>query len=78
MTEAKASYHRILRSTSIIGGASFINIAIGVLRTKVLAVLLGPAGVGLTRLVLGNNAPCLRRRAGCVVTAVGSGRVCAG
>jgi PST family polysaccharide transporter len=53
MTEAKASYHRILRSTSIIGGASFINIAIGVLRTKVLAVLLGPAGVGLASLYAG-------------------------
>ena len=53
MTEAKASYHRILRSTSIIGGASFINIVIGVLRTKVLAVLLGPAGVGLASLYSG-------------------------
>ena len=53
MTEAKASYHRILRSTSIIGGASFINIAIGVLRTKILAVLLGPAGVGLASLYTG-------------------------
>lgn len=53
MTEAKASYHRILRSTSIIGGASFINIAIGVLRTKVLAVLLGPTGVGLASLYTG-------------------------
>jgi PST family polysaccharide transporter len=53
MTEAKASYHRILKSTSIIGGASFINIAIGVLRTKVLAVLLGPAGVGLASLYTG-------------------------
>jgi len=53
MTEAKASYHRILRSTSIIGGASFINIAVGVLRTKVLAVLLGPAGVGLASLYTG-------------------------
>jgi PST family polysaccharide transporter len=53
MTEAKASYHRILRSTSIIGGASFINIAIGVLRTKVLAVLLGPVGVGLASLYTG-------------------------
>jgi PST family polysaccharide transporter len=42
-----------LRSTSIIGGASFINIAIGVLRTKVLAVLLGPAGVGLASLYTG-------------------------
>ena len=53
MTEAKASYHRILRSTSIIGGASFVNIAIGVLRNKVLAVLLGPAGVGLASLYSG-------------------------
>jgi PST family polysaccharide transporter len=53
MTEAKASYHRILKSTSIIGGASFINIAIGVLRSKVLAVLLGPAGVGLASLYTG-------------------------
>jgi PST family polysaccharide transporter len=50
MIEAKASYHRILKSTSIIGGASFINIVIGVLRTKVLAVLLGPVGVGLASL----------------------------
>ena len=40
MTEAKASYRRILSSSSIIGGASFANIAIGVLRTKVLALLL--------------------------------------
>jgi O-antigen/teichoic acid export membrane protein len=53
MTEAKASYRRILKSSSIIGGASFINILIGILRTKVLAVLLGPAGVGLTSLYNG-------------------------
>ncbi len=53
MTEAKGSYRRILRSSSIIGGASFINIAIGLLRTKVLAILLGPVGVGLTSLYTG-------------------------
>ena len=53
MTDSVASYHRILKSTSIIGGASFINIAIGVLRTKVLAVLLGPTGVGLASLYTG-------------------------
>lgn len=53
MTDGKASYHQILKSTSIIGGASFANIAIGILRTKVLAVLLGPAGVGLTSLYTG-------------------------
>ncbi len=50
MTEQAASYRRILRSSSIIGGASVINIVIGLVRTKVLAVLLGPAGVGLVGL----------------------------
>lgn len=53
MNDSQASYNRILKSTSIIGGASFINIAIAVLRTKVLAVLLGPAGVGLASLYTG-------------------------
>jgi O-antigen/teichoic acid export membrane protein len=53
MTEEKASYRRILKSTSIIGGSSFINIAVGMSRTKVLAVLLGPAGVGLASLYIG-------------------------
>ena len=53
MTEANASYRRILRSSSILGGAWFINIAIGLLRTKVMAVLLGPVGVGLTSLYSG-------------------------
>lgn len=50
MTEQAASYRRILRSSSIIGGASVINILIGLVRTKVLAVLLGPAGMGLVGL----------------------------
>nr|WP_255529317.1 O-antigen translocase [Luteimonas sp. MC1572] len=36
-----------MRSSSIIGGASVINILIGLLRTKVAAVVLGPAGIGL-------------------------------
>ena len=45
------SYRQILRSTSIIGGASVINIAVGLLRIKVAAVLLGPAGVGLIGLL---------------------------
>ena len=53
MTETTASYRRILKGTSIIGGASFINLAIGVIRTKVLAVLLGPTGVGLASLYTG-------------------------
>jgi PST family polysaccharide transporter len=42
-----SSYRQILRSTSIVGGASVINICLGLLRTKVAAMLLGPAGIGL-------------------------------
>ncbi|WP_374248665.1 O-antigen translocase [Thermomonas sp.] len=45
------SYRQILRSSSIIGGASVINIAVGLLRTKIAALLLGPAGVGLIGLL---------------------------
>lgn len=50
MTSA-GSYRQILRSTSIIGGASVINIGLGLLRMKAAAVLLGPAGVGLIGLL---------------------------
>lgn len=42
-----SSYRQILRSSSIIGGASVINILISLFRTKLAALLLGPAGVGL-------------------------------
>ncbi|MFO1431413.1 MAG: O-antigen translocase [Candidatus Competibacteraceae bacterium] len=50
MSEPPNSYRQILRSTSIIGGSSVMNILIGLVRVKVLAVLLGPAGVGLAGL----------------------------
>jgi O-antigen/teichoic acid export membrane protein len=41
------SYRTILRSSSIMGAASVANILFGLLRMKALALLLGPAGVGL-------------------------------
>jgi len=44
------SYRRILKSSSLIGGASVINILIGLIRTKAVAVLLGPAGLGFISL----------------------------
>ncbi|PKL49117.1 MAG: hypothetical protein CVV42_07215 [Candidatus Riflebacteria bacterium HGW-Riflebacteria-2] len=43
-------YRVAVRSTSVIGGAAFFSILIGLLRTKVVAVLLGPAGMGLINL----------------------------
>lgn len=50
MSEAN-SYRRILRSSSVIGGASVVNILVGLLRAKVAAVLLGPSGIGLIGLL---------------------------
>jgi PST family polysaccharide transporter len=46
----KHSYGQILKSSSIIGGAQGINYLIGMVRVKVVAVLLGPSGVGLVGL----------------------------
>jgi len=43
---AAGSYRSILKSTSIIGGSSVLNILIGMVKTKFVAVLLGPSGVG--------------------------------
>ena len=43
----KHSYSQILKSSALIGGASVVNIAIGIVRTKAMALLLGPAGFGL-------------------------------
>ena len=45
--ESKESYKQIFKSTSIVGGSQIINIAIGVVKTKVIALLLGPGGVGV-------------------------------
>ena len=48
MTEPGASSHKqILRSSSIIGGAAVVNIAVGLVKTKIVAILLGPVGLGL-------------------------------
>ena len=46
MSEQKRSYDQILRSSSIIGGAYALNYVIGLVRVKVVALLIGPAGVG--------------------------------
>ncbi len=42
-----SSYRRILRTTSIFAGATGIELVLRVFRVKVLAVLLGPSGIGL-------------------------------
>src|SRR6185369_5038127 len=42
-----ASYRQIIKATGIIGGANAFVIFLRIARMKVLAVLLGPTGIGL-------------------------------
>lgn len=44
---SKSSYKTILKSTSFVGGAKVISTLIQIVRTKAIAVMLGPSGVGL-------------------------------
>jgi PST family polysaccharide transporter len=46
-TPEKPSYGEILKSSALIGFSTLINLAIGIIRTKAMAVWLGPAGFGL-------------------------------
>ena len=47
VTVGKNSYAQILKSSALIGTSQIANIAIGIVRTKTMAMLLGPAGFGL-------------------------------
>jgi PST family polysaccharide transporter len=46
-SDEQKSYREILRSSAMIGGASAAGIAVGIVRTKLTALILGPAGYGL-------------------------------
>lgn len=48
----KSERKRTLKSYAILGSSAFINMLISLVRVKVLAVLLGPAGVGLMGLLI--------------------------
>jgi antigen flippase len=46
----KRSYDQILKSSALVGGSAAANIVIRIVRSKVMAILLGPEGVGLAGL----------------------------
>jgi PST family polysaccharide transporter len=46
-TKSAESYGQILKSTALIGASSLISVGFGIIRSKAMAMLLGPAGVGL-------------------------------
>lgn len=48
MSNQKSSFQQILKATSIFGGVQVINIFISIIRSKFIAVLLGPIGVGIS------------------------------
>lgn len=47
MQDNKSSYRSIFKATSLFGGVQFYQILIQIIKSKVIAVLLGPAGVGV-------------------------------
>ena len=77
----KHTYGQILKSSAMIGGSSVVDVGIGIIRTKAMALLLGPSGMGLMGLYgailnltqsiagMGINASGVRQ----IAEAVGSG-----
>lgn len=51
MQEDKSSYKSIMKATSLFGGVQVFNIIIAIVRSKIIAVLLGPAGMGIAGLL---------------------------
>jgi O-antigen/teichoic acid export membrane protein len=49
--EDKSSYRQVMKATSLFGGVQVFNILIAIIRSKVIAVLLGPAGMGIAGLL---------------------------
>lgn len=47
MADNDISYRRILRSSSVMGGAAGITMLFGIIRTKFSAILIGSSGIGL-------------------------------
>ena len=68
--DLKRTYGEILRSSALIGSSSLLIIAIGVIRTKAMAVMLGPSGVGLIGL-FGSIADLARSIAGLGINSSG-------
>lgn len=49
--DTKASYRQIIKATSIFGGVQVVKILISIVRSKIIAVLLGPSGMGVAGLL---------------------------
>ena len=47
MDQSKESYKQILKATSVFGGVQIFKIVIDLLKSKIIALFLGPEGVGM-------------------------------
>jgi O-antigen/teichoic acid export membrane protein len=56
MSEKQSSYRQIMKATSLFGGVQFFQILIQIIRSKFIAVLLGPAGMGIVGLLTSTTA----------------------
>jgi hypothetical protein len=51
VSEDKTAYRQIMKATSIFGGVQVFQIIIGIIRSKFIAVFLGPTGMGISGLL---------------------------
>lgn len=51
MQEHRSSYRQIVKATSLFGGVQFFQIIISIVRSKFVAILLGPSGMGVVGLL---------------------------
>jgi O-antigen/teichoic acid export membrane protein len=66
----ETGHKQILKSTGVIGGAQVFTILIGIIRTKLLAIFLGPAGIGVTGLYQ-SSLDLVRSVTGCGISVSG-------
>jgi O-antigen/teichoic acid export membrane protein len=50
VADSRSSYRQIFKATSLFGGVQVFNIIISIIRSKIIAVLLGPTGMGISGL----------------------------
>ena len=48
--DSDGSYGHVLKYTGVFGGVQGLNILLGLVRNKIVALLLGPSGMGLVSL----------------------------
>jgi O-antigen/teichoic acid export membrane protein len=56
MAEQQTEYRQIMKATSIFGGVQVFNIIISIIRSKVIALLLGPTGMGIVGLLTSTSS----------------------